>query len=106
MGGYTGSCGSVDFGEYSAMVDVVTPTGKRINIDKCIYSEIEGLWENGITTIECCCGHNKTSSYVAVVEKDMPKMVAMGYVKHKNHHLPNIYHTKTSRHSVGDPEKR
>ena len=30
---------------------------KVVNIDKCIYSIVKALNDNGITTIASCCGH-------------------------------------------------
>lgn len=51
----------------------------KICIDPCIVEEIKQLWELGIETHGCCCGHNKAESFVNVHEKDIEKMIELGY---------------------------
>lgn len=53
----------------------------QICIDPCIYDEIKSLWDVGIYTYGSCCGHNVNESFVNVAEKDIAKMVQMGYVQ-------------------------
>lgn len=55
-----------------------------ISIDKCIANEIIQLWDLGITTTGCCCGHNKQDGYVGVIENDISKMIELGYKPQKN----------------------
>lgn len=51
----------------------------QVAIDACIASEIRMLWENGIRTLGCCCGHNKCEPFVNVDQRDIDKMLYMGY---------------------------
>ena len=53
----------------------------QICIDPCIYDEIKSLWNAGIYTYGSCCGHNLNESFVTVAEKDIAKMMEMGYVQ-------------------------
>ncbi len=48
-------------------------------IDLCIVSEIRSLWNLGITTYGSCCGHGRGTGMVNVDEKDVDRMVEMGY---------------------------
>lgn len=91
-------CARAEFGTYTGQVHAVTPGGKLVGIDSCIFSEVTGLWEEGITTIESCCGHNKAKSYIAVVEKDIARMLALGYQPDKGHETGCVFYSKTSRH--------
>jgi len=59
----------------------------KICIDPCIIDEVKGLWGLGIETHGCCCGHNKAESFVNVHEKDIVKMLSLGYVQ--NHQDKN-----------------
>jgi len=34
---------------------------KYVNIDKCLIHEIINLWEQGIKTTGCCCGHGDSN---------------------------------------------
>ncbi len=54
--------------------------GKYVSIDPCIVGEITSLWKEGIITYGCCCGHNINESFVNVDEKNIDKMLEMGYV--------------------------
>lgn len=53
----------------------------KICIDPCIVDEVKELWSLGIETLGCCCGHNKAESFVNVHEKDIEKMLSLGYVQ-------------------------
>lgn len=57
-----------------------------VSIDRCIVEEIKYLWSLGITTYGCCCGHNHVQSMVNVDDKDIEKMLQLGYVQ--NHTDP------------------
>ncbi|PLN98736.1 hypothetical protein [Klebsiella michiganensis] len=92
-------CARAEFGTYTGQVHAVTPGGKLVGIDSCIFSEVRGLWEDGITTIESCCGHNKAKSYIAVAENDVAHMLELGYQPDKGHETGCVFYSKTSRHS-------
>ena len=51
----------------------------EVTVDACLSEEIESLWEHGIHTTGCCCGHGKALGYIGVIEEDIPKMKALGY---------------------------
>jgi hypothetical protein len=72
-------------GSYKNQSTVTTPQGKLVGIDNCILDEVKGLWEFEIVTVESCCGHNVTEGYIAVDDKSIWKMRAMGY-----HNLPEV----------------
>lgn len=59
---------------------------KWVSVDICLIDEIWGLWEKGIVTTGCCCGHNSKTrpSYIGVDERFIPHMLAMGYTKRIN----------------------
>lgn len=73
-------CVNVEMGSY-ANQEVLTPPwgGKPAGIDRCLQDEIEGLWRLGIVTVECCCGHNVTTGYIAVGAGHEPTMRSLGY---------------------------
>ena len=50
-------------------------------IDPCIVNEIRSLWDAGILTYGCCCGHNKWPSFVNVSDESIPIMLSMGYIQ-------------------------
>ena len=53
---------------------------ERINIDTCIVDEVKSLWGKGVTTVGCCCGHNKPIGYIQVLSADdEKKMLEFGY---------------------------
>jgi hypothetical protein len=49
----------------------------------CLARELFYLWDLGIITTGCCCGHhegeNGENSYIGVLEKFIPKMKELGY---------------------------
>ena len=51
-----------------------------VSIDECISREIEKLWNKGITTTDCCCGHGKRCGYIQVIDADITKMEQMEYI--------------------------
>lgn len=53
----------------------------QICIDPCILEEIKVLWDSGIKTRGCCCGHNNPDLYpfVNVSDDSIEKMLQMGY---------------------------
>lgn len=95
-------CSSAGFGTYDGCIAVVTPSGKIADIDACLVSEVVGLWQQGITTIESCCGHGKASSYIAVIPDDDTRMLNLGYIPSTESGAPHVFYSKTSRHGVND----
>lgn len=53
---------------------------ERVTVDECLADEIENLWDNGIKTTGCCCGHGRLLGYISVTEDSIPMMKKMGYV--------------------------
>ena len=51
-----------------------------IGVDACLKDEIVSLWEKGIRTTGCCCGHGRVLGFIEVVDKDIPKMEELGYI--------------------------
>ena len=39
---------------------------RTIKVDRCIAAVIFSLWNNGISTLGSCCGHNKANPSVVV----------------------------------------
>lgn len=55
---------------------------KLFSVDACIKDEMLWLWEQGVVTMGCCCGHNQTYSMVNVLNTEL--MDSLGYVKYPN----------------------
>lgn len=81
-------CKNVNVGEYTNQTTLKVPTllynskyfsNEYICVDTCLVEEIIYLWDNGIRTTGCCCGHNKLIPYIGVIEEDVDKMIEMGY---------------------------
>ena len=80
-------CADIGFGTYDCAYNIMPPFRcgfgnefKYIAVDKCLIKEIIDLWEQGIRTTGCCCGHgDKSKAYIGVVFEDIPKMKALGY---------------------------
>lgn len=53
----------------------------EVFVDSCLAREILDLWDKGIRTTGCCCGHGSVNicSWIGVVEEDIPKMEELGY---------------------------
>lgn len=62
---------------------------KCVSIDKCLLSEVVELWELGIKTTGCCCGHGRLEPFIGVREEHIPKMKELGYKVHFNSCRPN-----------------
>jgi len=52
----------------------------KVCIDRCIVDKIKELWDLGIKTYGCCCGHGEQESFVNVDKKDIQKMIDLGYI--------------------------
>ena len=54
---------------------------EKIQVDACIADAVSYLWQEGIVTTACCCGHGKTHPYIMVDEaysdKDCKKILNM-----------------------------
>lgn len=48
-------------------------------IDNCIVEAIHQLWDRGIETTGCCCGHNYMRAWVSVHPDDYIAMFELGY---------------------------
>lgn len=78
-------CKNIDFGTYDNSVAMWTPwkysNGKHkcATVDRCLANEIQSLWNLGIKTLECCCGHQKQRSYIAVYDESVRQMLELGY---------------------------
>jgi len=55
-----------DFGK-TKEVQIQHETRGSISIDACIASVISKLWDNGISTIGSCCGHNGSFGFSSIV---------------------------------------
>jgi hypothetical protein len=83
-----------DFGSYAAQVELVPPAhmargdGRGICVDACLALEVTRLWERGITTTGCCCGHGRLVGFIGVADDDIGQMKALGYVVLSNPHRP------------------
>lgn len=51
-----------------------------IQVDECISDEIEMLWNNGIKTTGCCCGHGCDLGMIQVREENISDMEKLGYI--------------------------
>lgn len=57
---------------------------RKAGIDNCLVDEIKYLWDIGIQTVESCCGHNRTKSYISVLDGYHNKMIKLGYKPYKS----------------------
>ena len=75
---------------------------KHIGFDMCLARELFYLWDLGIITTGCCCGHHArceyapgifnegdgSHSYIGVAEEFIPKMKRLGYEVRPNPNYP------------------
>ena len=61
---------------------------EQVRVDRCIANEILSLWEKGIRTMGCCCGHGRELGFIQVMDEDIDKMLQLGYV---NYIYPNDF---------------
>lgn len=78
------NCEQIKFGKYSCAYAICLPwkvngVPKVVSIDKCLLPEILQLWEQGIKTTGCCCGHGKATPYIGVLPEYINRMKEMGY---------------------------
>lgn len=80
-----------ELGDYSKMIELKFPSHMYKNnggyytekesclVDACMVDEIKYLWEKGIVTTGCCCGHGIAEPMINVAETEVDKMVKLGY---------------------------
>lgn len=84
----------------------------HIEVDDCIADEVEELWNRGIKTTGCCCGHGAALGMIQVREECIPAMEQMGYVhyiyetnfggvKRKDAFIPKSYGHRYNGYSDG-----
>lgn len=86
-------CNEIGFGTYDCSYNIMLPyfvkdptepdappEAKTVAVDKCLLPEILKLWEIGIKTTGCCCGHGQESmSFIGVQPEYISKMKSLGY---------------------------
>ena len=86
-------CKDVGFGTYNCAYNIMlpylvkdptepeaAPQPKYIAVDKCLLPEILRLWEAGIKTTGCCCGHGRADmAFIGVRPEYIDRMKEMGY---------------------------
>ena len=59
---------------------VLYPLGNRlIYVDRCIIPELQSLWNRGIETSGCCCGHGEKDGFIQVFPEGVEAMLELGY---------------------------
>lgn len=84
------NCIEIDYGTYDCAYNIMLPylvsdgsdkmEPKTVAVDKCLLPEILKLWEAGIKTTGCCCGHGRNQPFIGVREEYIPQMKDLGYV--------------------------
>lgn len=96
-------CSEIGFGTYDCAYNIMlpylvrdptepnkAPLPKVVAIDKCLLPEILKLWEHGIKTTGCCCGHgNKSLAFIGVAPEYIEKMKQLGYAVQFNSCRPD-----------------
>lgn len=75
-------CSDIKYGTFDCAYNIMLPyfvageePTKYVCIDKCLLREILSLWEMGIKTTGCCCGHgNKDNAFIGVLPYYIPHM--------------------------------
>jgi hypothetical protein len=94
------NCKNIKIGSYENQIVLTMPkklvkernvTRPIHGIDTCLSEEIKNLWNEGILTTGCCCGHNIKGviPYIGVEFEDIPKMKKLGYKVKFNNLRPN-----------------
>ena len=60
---------------------------QKISIDRCISNQVKELWDNGIPTTGCCCGHNANLGYIGIYTEDLEKCNKLGYTTQRKHNI-------------------
>jgi len=81
-------CANVEFGSYSNTLLMRLPfdlpemgkvIGDPVCIDTCIAPDISVLWQEGVRTLNSCCGHQKLPPSVVVEGTSVRLMETLGY---------------------------
>lgn len=101
-------CENIEIGSYENQVELDRPPQMKgrtegskndvLCIDACLETEIKTLWDLGIRTTGCCCGHNINPGYIGVIDEDIPRMKNLGYTPQHNPFRPgaeDTFNTKT-----------
>jgi hypothetical protein len=97
------NCNEIGFGTYDCVYNIMLPyktkfeweddnklKPKYVSIDKCLMHEVILLWEIGIKTTGCCCGHGDSRQpFIGVKKEFIPKMKELGYKVRFNNCRPN-----------------
>lgn len=83
------NCTEIDFGTYNCAYNIMLPylvndgagkmEPKTVAVDKCLLPEILRLWETGIKTTGCCCGHGRNAPFIGVKQECIQQMKRLGY---------------------------
>lgn len=97
-----GACADVPFQTYECCYHIMLPwlckyhleddsmkESMTVSIDKCLLPEILKLWEMGIKTTGCCCGHGKKGAFIGVDFDDIQNMKYLGYEVYHNECRPD-----------------
>lgn len=97
------NCTDIKFGTYDCAYNIMLPWLTKdplspnsplkpytVAVDKCLLPEIIRLWEMGIKTTGCCCGHgNQDMAFIGVIPEHISRMKEMGYEVKFNPHRPS-----------------
>ena len=72
-------------GTYEHHKIMAAPNGAKVGIDRCLADEVAALWDAGVATIGCCCGHGAVDPYIQVSPECCDAMEGLGYAR-----LPEI----------------
>lgn len=88
-------CSDIRFGTYACAYNVMVPwygddsKTHMAAIDKCMLHEVVWLWEHGIRTTGCCCGHGKPDmAFISVRPNCILRMKELGYRVKENECRP------------------
>lgn len=79
------NCEGIEFGTYEAAIGLKNPFYGEpgqidyATVDTCIKDEVLSLWNMGIRTTGCCCGHNIRRGFIGVTDPYIDKMRELGY---------------------------
>lgn len=51
----------------------------EIRVDMCVAAEVAWLWDKGIKTRGCCCGHGRELGFIQVTDNCIEQMRKLGY---------------------------
>ena len=78
-------CNDVEFQSYDNQVVMKAPFDLNhrddhlVSIDTCIATEIGYLWNNGIKTLNSCCGHQKVDASAIIDPGSYDAIEELGY---------------------------